>query len=167
MQLSAAADELLSRGKKPILYLDFSPMLGLIPRIYDRIEAEMPDKNLPLVQVLLARRARILPKDGLLRGLAPRLLAERLRGLPMGEMARLLTCFPAPVTDVRGMEHAQVTRGGIDTKEFFPDTLHSRKAPGLYAAGEILDVDGDCGGFNLQFAFASGLIAGAAAAMRP
>ena len=65
-----------------------------------------------------------------------------------------------PVTGNMGMEGAQVTAGGIVTMEFDPETLQSRLVPGLYAAGELLDVDGDCGGFNLQWAWSSGLLAG-------
>ncbi len=59
-----------------------------------------------------------------------------------------------------GMEQAQVTAGGIRTGEFHPKTLESRLCPGLYAAGEVLDVDGDCGGYNLQWAWSSGHLAG-------
>ena len=55
---------------------------------------------------------------------------------------------------------AQVTAGGAACEEFRPDTLESVLVPGLHAAGEILDVDGDCGGFNLMFAFGSGILAG-------
>ena len=65
-----------------------------------------------------------------------------------------------PVTGNLGMEGAQVTAGGIITQEFDPKTLQSRIVPGLYACGEVLDVDGDCGGFNLQWAWASGMLAG-------
>ena len=54
----------------------------------------------------------------------------------------------------------QVTAGGIKTEEFNPQTLESRLIPGLYAAGEVLDIDGDCGGYNLQWAWASGRLAG-------
>lgn len=68
-----------------------------------------------------------------------------------------------PVLGTRGFDQAQVTAGGIETKDFDPATMESRLVPGLYAAGEILNVDGDCGGFNLMFAFASGLIAGGSA----
>ena len=64
------------------------------------------------------------------------------------------------VTGTMGMEGAQVTAGGAVTAEFDPKTLQSRIVPGLYATGELLDVDGDCGGFNLQWAWASGLLAG-------
>ncbi len=59
-----------------------------------------------------------------------------------------------------GMEHAQVTAGGICLEEFDPDTLQSRLVPGLYATGEVLDIDGDCGGYNLQWAWSSGQLAG-------
>ena len=64
------------------------------------------------------------------------------------------------VLGTMGMEQAQVTAGGIRTEEFDPTTLESRLCPGLYAAGEVLDVDGDCGGYNLQWAWSSGRLAG-------
>lgn len=59
---------------------------------------------------------------------------------------------------------AQVTAGGVSCREFDPHTMESKKIPGLYAAGEVLDVDGDCGGFNLQWAWSSGILAGQSAA---
>ncbi|MBO4419512.1 MAG: aminoacetone oxidase family FAD-binding enzyme [Oscillospiraceae bacterium] len=68
--------------------------------------------------------------------------------------------FVLPITGNMGMDGAQVTAGGIVTREFNPETLQSRIVPGLYACGEVLDIDGDCGGFNLQWAWASGLLAG-------
>ena len=64
------------------------------------------------------------------------------------------------VTGLKGFEQAQVTLGGLDPEEFDPKTMESRYASGLYAAGEILNVHGDCGGYNLMFAFASGILAG-------
>ena len=67
------------------------------------------------------------------------------------------------LTEPMGMEHAQVTAGGISTDEFNPDTMESLKIPGLYACGEVLDIDGDCGGFNLQWAWSSGRLAGKSA----
>ena len=76
------------------------------------------------------------------------------------EIVKLCRDFPLRVTGNQGMDGAQVTAGGIVTKEFDPETLQSRIVPGLYAAGEVLDIDGDCGGFNLQWAWASGLLAG-------
>ena len=65
-----------------------------------------------------------------------------------------------PVLDAAGLDQAQVTVGGADTREFDPETLESRLCPGVYACGEVLDVDGPCGGYNLQWAWSSGLLAG-------
>ena len=64
------------------------------------------------------------------------------------------------LTETLGMDSAQVTAGGIITAEFDPMTMESRLVPGLYACGEILDIDGDCGGYNLQWAWSSGYVAG-------
>ena len=58
----------------------------------------------------------------------------------------------------------EVTAGGIKTEDFFADSMESKFTKGLYAAGEVLDIDGDCGGFNLQWAWSSGYIAGRSAA---
>ena len=75
-------------------------------------------------------------------------------------IARTIKFFPMTVAGVMGLEMAQVTAGGILTSEFRPDTLESRICPGLYATGEVLDIDGDCGGYNLQWAWSSGRLAG-------
>ena len=77
-------------------------------------------------------------------------------------LAGLVKDLRLPVTGVSGFDTAQVTAGGIKTAEFDPATMASRLVPGLYACGEVLDIDGDCGGFNLHWAWASGLLAGGA-----
>ena len=76
------------------------------------------------------------------------------------KIAAALGNFALPVTGNQGFDGAQVTAGGIRTDEFDPTTMESKLVPGLYAAGEVLDVDGDCGGYNLQWAWASGRLAG-------
>lgn len=111
----------------------------------------------------------------LLTGLCVPKLAQALmaaagmrRSMPCGAltppMLERLTAaaadFTLTVRGVKGFDSAQVTAGGIAPAEFAADTLESRLHPGLHAAGEMLDVDGDCGGFNLMFAFASGILAG-------
>lgn len=75
-------------------------------------------------------------------------------------VARTCKTFVLPVRGTEGFESAQVTAGGIRADEFDPQTLQSRLVPGLFACGEVLDVDGDCGGYNLQWAWASGRKAG-------
>lgn len=64
------------------------------------------------------------------------------------------------VQGAMGMDAAQVTAGGVRTAEFDERTMESRLCPGLYACGEVLDIDGDCGGYNLQWAWSSGRLAG-------
>ena len=68
--------------------------------------------------------------------------------------------FALPVTGVEGFEAAQVTAGGLHTSQFDRLSLESRLVPGLFACGELLDIDGPCGGYNLQWAWASGALAG-------
>ena len=89
--------------------------------------------------------------------------ARPLGELSDAELAHVLEVCRAFALELRGtagFDSAQVTAGGISTAEFDPQTLQSRLVPGLYACGELLDVDGDCGGFNLQWAWASGMLAG-------
>ena len=68
--------------------------------------------------------------------------------------------FEVELTEPMGMDSAQVTAGGICTADFDDKTMESRLVPGLYACGEVLDIDGDCGGYNLQWAWSSGRMAG-------
>jgi predicted flavoprotein YhiN len=68
--------------------------------------------------------------------------------------------FEVPLTEPLGMDSAQVTAGGIMTEDFDPNTMESKLIRGLYACGEVLDIDGDCGGYNLQWAWSSGRCAG-------
>ena len=84
--------------------------------------------------------------------------AERLA------VGRLVKCCAVEAVGVLGMDSAQVTAGGIRTAQFRADTLESRVAPGIFACGEVLDIDGDCGGYNLQWAWSSGFVAGESAA---
>ena len=79
------------------------------------------------------------------------------------QIADTLERFQLPLMGTLGFEDAQVTAGGVETDGFDAQTLESRLVPGLYACGEVLDVDGDCGGFNLQWAWSSGRLAGLAA----
>lgn len=72
------------------------------------------------------------------------------------EICSVLKNFVLPVTGTLGFDYAQVTRGGVDMKDV-NDNLESKIVPNLYFAGEILDVDGECGGYNLHWAFSSGV----------
>ena len=90
-------------------------------------------------------------------------LCGSLRDEEVRRCAAVLKGCRLPVEGTLGWKHAQVTAGGVDTRDFEAETMESRRMPGLYCAGELLDVDGDCGGFNLQWAWASGRLAGESA----
>jgi len=131
---------------------------------------------------LAASQAKVLARNALAANLPARLV-ERLmeaagvpQGRTMGQLTRderrrlvhALTEWPMPVRDSRGYNYAEVTAGGLALTEIDPATMESRVCPGLYLAGEILDVDGRLGGFNFQWAWATAHVAarGLAAAFR-
>ena len=75
-------------------------------------------------------------------------------------IGRALKALPLRVVGTRPIEEAIVTRGGVDVLEITPGTMMSKNVPGLFFAGEVLDVDAHTGGFNLQIAFSTGALAG-------
>jgi hypothetical protein len=94
--------------------------------------------------------------DGnIIRVAIPQLTEERRR-----ELVRHLTALDLPVTGDRGFTHAETTAGGVPLSEIRLESMESRVRPGLHLVGEMLDVDGRIGGFNFQWAWASGFVAG-------
>ena len=136
----------------------------------------LPDHSMEEVLEMLERRRERMPElkaEDLLTGIVHNRLGRTLLracGISLEEpcskvrdlegIVRLCKSFCLTVTGNMGMEQAQVTAGGIRTEEFDPTTMESKLCPGLYAAGEVLDIDGDCGGYNLQWAWSSGRLAG-------
>ena len=114
-----------------------------------------------LTGILHNRLGRVLTQSAGIRGTWK--IAE-LTDAQIDEVCRTVKGLEVNLTEPMGMDAAQVTAGGIVTAEFDPDTMESRIVPGLYACGEVLDVDGDCGGYNLQWAWSSGHVAGVSAA---
>ena len=96
----------------------------------------------------------------LLAGVDPLLAPGRVPAQLRDRLIKLLTWTPLTVTGHGGFEQAMTTRGGISLREIRPETLESRLVKGLFFCGEVLNLDGPCGGFNLQWAFASGFLAG-------
>jgi predicted Rossmann fold flavoprotein len=78
-------------------------------------------------------------------------------------MVELMKAIPMHIKGVRGFEEAIITRGGIHVKEIDPSTMESKLLKGLYFAGEIIDVDAETGGYNLQIAWSTGYTAGVSA----
>lgn len=94
----------------------------------------------------------------------PELPVAELSEKQLRSLASLSVRFKAECVEMNGFQQAQVVAGGVDTSEVDPYTMASRLVPGLYFAGEVLDIDGICGGYNLQWAWASGFVAGRHAA---
>lgn len=127
---------------------------------------------------LLRRRREDLPElaaselfTGMLHNRLGRMLAKyaaldlnspigALSDKALAKAARCCKDFSLALKGTEGFAAAQVTAGGIRTDGFDPETLESLYIPGLFVCGELLDIDGDCGGFNLQWAWASGRLAG-------
>lgn len=91
---------------------------------------------------------------------------KQVNEVTVKERARLVEltkAFQVTLTGLRGYNEAIITQGGISVKEVDPSTMESKKMPGLYFAGEVLDLDGVTGGFNLQIAWSTGMLAGRSA----
>lgn len=142
--------------------LDFLPELS-----EEMVKSELmrrKNTNLPAGElftgILHNRLGRVLSQETGIRQTTP---ISELSHWELGQAAHLAKCFAVNLTEPLGMDAAQVTAGGVFTTEFHERTMESRLVPGLYACGEVLDIDGDCGGYNLQWAWSSGRLAGLSA----
>ncbi|TWU58770.1 N-methyltryptophan oxidase [Rubripirellula tenax] len=142
--------------------------LDLVPDLDDgRVEATLGDRNADggrrRVSAVLAQWMPNRLADAMVQCVdADRSVAE----LPAATRRRLvdqIKRLPVPVSGTRGFDKAEVTAGGVSLKEVDPRTMESRLCPGLFIAGEVLDVDGWIGGYNFQSAFATGRAAAIAA----
>ena len=139
--------------------LDFLPDVAenvLQEELLRRKNTNLPVSEL-LTGILHNRLGRVLTQAAGISGYVP---VQQLEEYEIAEVCRMVKGFDVSLTEPMGMDSAQVTAGGIFTKEFDEKTMESRLVPGLYACGEVLDIDGDCGGYNLQWAWSSGLLAG-------
>ena len=139
--------------------LDFLPEVSreeLAGELLRRKSTRLPVSEL-LTGILHNRLGRVLTQVAGIGGNGP---AAEVSEDSLWNLAETVKGFEVSLTEPLGMDSAQVTAGGVLTSEFNPDTMESRLVPGLFACGEVLDVDGDCGGYNLQWAWSSGRLAG-------
>ena len=144
---------------------DWRCRLDFLPDIPETdLEAELQRRrqtNLPMDELLTGilhnRLGRVLTKAAGIKG---KQQASQISNLELQEVCRAVKAFEIELSEPMGMDSAQVTAGGVITDQFDPNTMQSRLVSGLYACGEVLDVDGDCGGYNLQWAWSSGRCAG-------
>ena len=139
--------------------LDFLPDVGkdvLLELLRRRRNMPISTDDL-LTGILHNRLGRVLTASAGIRGQLP---CTELTEDALMQVVSVIKNLEVNLTDTMGMDNAQVTAGGICTDEFDPMTMESKLVPGLYACGEVLDIDGDCGGYNLQWAWSSGRLAG-------
>ncbi len=163
MNLSGKA--LQRQGEACVVFVDLFPQVtrqGLLALLKERRRAYWEESLETLLLGTVPKRlAYALMKSA---GLQP--LSRKIGSLTAGELAALAAeckAWAFPVEGALGWEQAQATGGGVPLEEVDPATLESRKCPGLHLAGELLDAVGECGGWNLHWAWITGLRAGAAA----
>jgi len=151
-----------ARAKDPEAHLvvnwlpDFDPL-----RLVETLERAGGGAGAWLRGRLPGRLAEALCREA---GVDPTAPIDRLARAARTALGTAVCAWHVPARSDRGFTHAEVTAGGVPLAEVKLETLESRICPGLYLAGEILDVDGRIGGFNFQWAWASGFVAGGSAA---
>ncbi|MDB5095761.1 MAG: ytfP [Cyanobacteria bacterium RYN_339] len=156
----------LARGEAPLtLAIDFRPDVpDAFADILAMFEANPKKTAFNVLKGYVPERALSLLLG--LAGILPEVTYAHLPKAKLQAFAQLIKKFGAPVTGTLSIEEAFVTGGGVNLKEIDPKTMASKVAPGLYFAGEILDVHAHTGGYNITIAFSSGHVAGSWAAKR-
>lgn len=170
-QLSRYAAYALQEGKKAAVYINFLPRFTdetedpreCALRLYQQRQERLSGRKMEsfFTGLLHQKLGQLLLRMASVR---PELPVAELSEKQLRSLASLSVRFKAECVEMNGFLQAQVVAGGVDTTEVDPGTMASRLVPGLYFAGEVLDIDGICGGYNLQWAWASGFVAGRHAA---
>lgn len=168
LDLSGTVAGLLARQTAVELRLSLAPEMDLEAWIRQFREWDATDPRKALT-TLLDRHlpASVAKAAATLAGLEPGATPSQVSAEARQKLAQVLTAAPVTVVATEGFARAMVTRGGVSLKQVDPKTLASRLIDGLYFAGETLDLDGPCGGYNHTWAFASGHLAGTAAGRVP
>ena len=167
-QLSRYATKALKKDKKVHIILDFLPNLTLeetVALFEKRLHKIEQKKTICECFVGLFNRklAEVLIKEaGISLGDSPKKLTYE----QIVSLAELAKGLHVDITGSKSFDQAQVCAGGVDTEEICAETMESKIVPGIYFAGELVDIDGMCGGYNLQWAWSSGYVAGLHAAKR-
>ena len=164
MQISGMAARLLESKQRVFVQIDFLPEFS-DSAFSDEIERRMREDRSQMLGDLFLGLVHKKILDLLLaeKGLQAEMKARRIDDAGIRQILQSMREYTLEVIQVKSFKQAQVTSGGIPLEETDAD-FQSRLQPGLFFAGEVLDVDGRCGGYNLQWAFATGYIAGLAAA---
>jgi hypothetical protein len=168
LQISRKAGELLQDKRDAVLrvtVIDTMPRTSLEGLLAKRFHnAAGKTIEFSLVGLLNKRLIPVLLKEAGISNL--KTLVDNLSVVERKKILDVLTDWRFKITGTTSWPNAQVTAGGVDTREVDKDTLESKFVKGIYFTGEVLDVDGACGGYNLQWAWSSGFVAGRNAAQQ-
>lgn len=165
LSLSRQVADALGAGRRVDISIDLKPALDghkLDERLLRDLDLHGKRKFETLLKGLLP--AKLIPLCAEQVGIPPDRRGHQITAQERGRLRGWLKDLRLEVTGVRPIAEAIVTAGGVDTREIDPRTMASRRMEGLYFAGEIMDVDADTGGYNLQAAFSTGWLAGRSAA---
>jgi hypothetical protein len=165
LYLSKLAVDALRAGQKVELSIDLKPALDkktLDARLLRDLDAQGKKHFQNMLKGLLP--SKLIPVCIDLVGIPAHKVAHQITAEERARLLKWLKDFRLRVTGHRGFEEAIVTAGGAALDEVDPRTMESRLVKGLYFAGEVLDIDANTGGFNLQAAFSTGWVAGRSAA---
>ena len=162
LRMSRQAVDALIEGHKVELSLDLKPALDA-ETVRERIAREKA--ALPAGGVMSDLLRKLMPREMMIPvarmvGTHPKRLLSSFTPAQEEELIRVLKDFRIPVSDYRPFTEAIVTAGGVSVEEVNPRTMESQRIRGLYFAGEVLDLDANTGGYNLQIAFSTGRLAG-------
>lgn len=130
----------------------------LLKYIKEQIDKDSHQSTLDIIKTLLPESlSQELCK---LAGADCTLGFNKLEGKVRADLIKILAWTPLTVTGHEGFKMAMITRGGVSLKEIRPETMESKVLKGLFFCGEVMNLDGPCGGYNLQWSFASGYLAG-------
>ncbi len=166
LQISRKALELLNKGKKPVLkvsIIDTKTKEELVE--YLKIRFMYKPKRTVEKSLIGFVNKRLIPVILKETNINRKKQVAQLSNEEIENLATLLIDWKFEIIGSKSYESAQVTAGGVSTKEIDNTTMESKLVKGLYFAGEVIDIDGDCGGFNLQWAWSSAYIAGKNAAI--
>ncbi len=160
-QVSRYVTRALSQRNKVEVHVDLLPDMTkeatlqlLIKRQKDRPEKTAQEF---LIGLFPYKLAIFLIREA---GIKETVTVDRIGKNQLTVLTELINNFSVPITESNGFEQAQVCAGGVDVSEVSSQTLESTKAEGVFLTGELLDVDGTCGGYNLQWAWSTGFVAG-------
>jgi predicted Rossmann fold flavoprotein len=165
LSLSSRIADWLEEKNKVFAEIDLKPALSkeqLDARLLREFQLDSRKAIKNLFKNLLPKKIASLFVD--ICGIAPDKKAGQITQDERRRLVYGLKAWRMDITKARPIEEAMVTRGGVSLKEINPRTMESRIIKGLYFAGEMIDVDADTGGFNLQAAFSTGYLAGESAA---